>query len=543
MRDGWDYVVIGAGSSGCVMAERLSSDPSKRVLLLEAGATDTSPLIHMPKGIGKLASDPRHAWVFPVDQPRLPDLPATETWVRGKGLGGSSSINGMIWVRGRPEDYDRWEQRGCVGWGSREMTAAFQAVEDHELGAGDGRGVGGPVHISTGTYRYPLAEALISAGQGMGLPRKEDLNGAGTEGIGYYAHNIRSGRRQSAAVAFLRPARRRPNLEIRTGVLVDRLLFEGGRAVAVETLVNGQPQQFAVRGEVILSAGAMASPAILQRSGVGPGALLDTLGIPLVADRPGVGQHLQDHLGFSMTYRLQGTAGNNREFRGLGLVKNSLRYALSRTGPLATGPFEVGGFVRLNPASDRPDLQLFGSAFTFQPKRNSNPNFPVQQGTVEPEPGFTLYSQLLHLDSEGSLEITSSDPSAPLSIAPNWLNSEADQQAAIAAVRYMRELMAQPAIAAYIEHEKVPGAAVDSDAEVLDAFRRLSRCGTHAVGTCRMGSSEEDVCDPRLRVRGVTGVRVVDCSVMPELISGNTNAPAMALAWHAAGLILEEQKQ
>ena len=543
MREGWDYVVIGAGSSGCVMAERLSSDPSKRVLLLEAGGPDTSPLIHMPKGIGKLASDPRHAWVFPVDQPRLPDLPASEAWVRGKGLGGSSSINGMIWVRGRPEDYDRWEQRGCVGWGGSAMTAAFQAIEDHELGAGDGRGVGGPVPISTGTYRYPLAEAMIAAGQSMGLPRKEDLNGGGTEGIGYYAHNILRGRRQSAAVAFLRPARQRRNLEIRTQVLVDRIVFEDGRAVAVEAQVRGQPQRFAVRGEVILSAGAMASPAILQRSGVGPGELLTRLGIPLVAGRPGVGRHLQDHLGFSMTYRLQGSAGNNREFRGLGLVKNSLRYALSRSGPLATGPFEVGGFVRLDPAGDRPDLQLFGSAFTFQPKRNSNPNFPVQQGTVEREPGFTVYSQLLHLDSEGSLNISARDPQAPLSIAPNWLTSKADQQAAIAAVRYVRELMAQPAIAGFISHEKFPGSAVDSNAEVLDTFRRLSRCGTHAVGTCRMGGSEEDVCDPQLRVRGVTGVRVVDCSVMPELVSGNTNAPAMALAWHAAGLIIEEQRQ
>lgn len=543
MREGWDYVVIGAGSSGCVMAERLSSDPSKRVLLLEAGGADTSPLIHMPKGIGKLASDPRHAWVFPVDQPRLPDLPASEAWVRGKGLGGSSSINGMIWVRGRPEDYDRWEQRGCVGWGGSAMTAAFQAIEDHELGAGDGRGVGGPVPISTGTYRYPLAEAMIAAGQSMGLPRKEDLNGGGTEGIGYYAHNILRGRRQSAAVAFLRPARQRRNLEIRTQVLVDRIVFEDGRAVAVEAQVRGQPQRFAVRGEVILSAGAMASPAILQRSGVGPGELLTRLGIPLVADRPGVGQHLQDHLGFSMTYRLQGTAGNNREFRGLGLVKNSLRYALSRSGPLATGPFEVGGFVRLDSAGDRPDLQLFGSAFTFQPKRNSNPNFPVQQGTVEREPGFTVYSQLLHLDSEGSLNISARDPQAPLSIAPNWLTSKADQQAAIAAVRYVRELMAQPAIAAFISHEKFPGSAVDSDAEVLDTFRRLSRCGTHAVGTCRMGGSEDNVCDPQLRVRGVTGVRVVDCSVMPELVPGNTNAPAMALAWHAAGLIIKEQRQ
>ncbi|MES2260311.1 MAG: GMC family oxidoreductase N-terminal domain-containing protein [Pseudomonadota bacterium] len=542
MPEQWDYIVVGAGSSGCVMAERLSSDPDKRVLLLEAGDADTSPLIHMPKGIGKLASDPRHAWIFPVGQPRFPGVPATEAWVRGKGLGGSSSINGMIWVRGQPEDYDAWEQRGCAGWGRKEMNAAFQAIEDHELGAGGERGVGGPVHISAGTYRYPLAEAMIAAGQGMGLPRKEDLNSPGQEGIGYYAHNILNGRRQSAAVAFLAPARKRRNLDIRTGVVVDRIAFQDGRAVAVEALVDGQPRRFAVRGEVILSAGTMASPAILQRSGVGPGALLASLGIPVLADRQGVGRHLLDHLGFSMPYRLKGAAGNNPEFHGLGLVKNALRYALTRSGPLATGPFEVGAFARSRPELARPDLQLFGSAFTFKPKRHSNPNFPVQQGTVEREPGFTVYSQLLHLESEGSIDITGADPQAPLSIAPNWLARTADQASAIAAVRYVRKFMAQPAIAPFISHEISPGAAIESDAEVLDVFRRLSRCGTHAVGVCRMGASEDDVCDPQLRVRGVRGVRVVDCSVMPGLISGNTNAPAMALAWHAAAMMKREAR-
>lgn len=540
MHEHWDYIVIGAGSSGCVMAARLSEDPRKRVLLLEAGGPDTSPLIHMPKGIGKLASDPAHAWIFPVGQRRLPHLPATEAWVRGKGLGGSSSINGMIWVRGQPEDYDAWERHGCVGWGRTEMNAAFQAIEDHELGAGGGRGAGGPVHISTGKYRYPLAEAMIAAGQAMGLPRKDDLNSPGQDGIGYYSHNIRDGRRQSAALAFLKPARQRRNLDIRTGVAVDRIVFADKRVVTVEALVDGRPHSYAVGGEVILCAGTMASPAILQRSGVGPGALLASLGIPVVADRKGVGQHLLDHLGFSMPYRLQGAAGNNPEFHGVGLVKNALRYALTRSGPLATGPFEVGAFARSRPGLATPDLQLFGSAFTFKPKRNSNPNFPVQQGTVEREPGFTVYSQLLHLESEGSVDITARAMHAPLSIAPNWLASRADQESAVAAVRYVRTFMAQPAIARYIRHEISPGAAVQSDAEVLDSFRRLSRCGTHAVGVCRMGGNEDDVCDPQLRVRGVSGVRVVDCSVMPGLISGNTNAPAMALAWRAAAIISQQ---
>lgn len=536
MQAEWDYIIVGAGSAGCVMAERLSANPRNRVLLLEAGGPDTNPLIHMPKGIGKLASDPRHAWIYPVDQRRVPEETSNESWVRGKGLGGSSSINGMIWIRGQAEDYDAWERMGCRGWGSKEMGAAFQAIEDHELGAGNGRGVGGPVHISTGKFRYPLAEALIAAGQGMGLERTEDLNGA-REGIGYYAHNIRNGRRQSAAAAFLKPARNRPNLLVKTGVLVDRIAFSEKRAVAVEALIDGQPHSFAVRGEVILSAGVMATPAILQRSGVGPGALLATLGIPVVAERRSVGRHLCEHLGFSMPYRLQGASGNNREFRGLGIVKNALRYALTRSGPLATGPYEVGAFVRSRPELTRPDMQLFGSAFTFQAKRVADRNYPVQQGTVERDPGLTIYTQLLHLDSEGSIAITGRDPHARLAIEPNWLSTQSDQESAIAAMRYVRRFASQPAIAPYLKHEISPGAAVESDEQILDAFRRLSRCGIHAVGVCRMGASDDDVCDTQLRVRGVAGVRVVDCSAMPGLISGNTNAPAMALAWHAASLM------
>lgn len=536
MSQEWDYIIVGAGSAGCVMAERLSANPNKRVLLLEVGGLDSNPLIHMPKGIGKLASDPKHAWIFPVDQRRVPDVPSTESWLRGKGIGGSSSINGMIWIRGQQADYDAWERMGCTGWGSKEMTAAFQAIESHELGGGDGRGIGGPVHVSTGKFRYSLAEALITAGQDIGLQRREDLNGA-REGIGYYAHNIRNGRRQSAAVAFLNPARKRANLLVKTGVLVERISFKDKRAVSVEALIDGKPQSFAVKGEVILSAGVMASPAILQRSGVGPGALLSSLGIPVVADRQEVGRNMLEHLGFSMQYRLQGVAGNNREFYGIGLVKNALRYALTRTGPLATGPYEIGAFVRSRPGVERPDLQLFGSAFTFQAKRTSDSNYPVQQGTVERQPGFTLYSQLLNLESRGTIDITGRDPNAPLAIAPNWLSTPADEASAVAAVRYGRKLMAQPAIAQYLKNEIFPGPVVDTDEQILDVFRRLSRCGIHAVGVCRMGSSEDDVCDPQLRVRGVSGVRVVDCSVMPGLVSGNTNAPAMALAWRAASMI------
>lgn len=540
MTQGWDYVIVGAGSAGCVLAERLSASGKHRVLVLEAGGRDNSPLVHMPKGIGKLSLDPRYAWHYRVEQRRMPDVPSTESWVRGKGLGGSSSINGMIYVRGHPHDYEEWVQRGALGWGWSEMKEAFRAIEDHELGSGDGRGVGGPVHISSGTYRYPLAEAMIRAGEQMGLPRKADLNTEDQDGIGYYSHNIKNGRRQSAAVAFLKPAAKRANVTVVTGAHVDKVTFQGHRAVAVEAVVNCKRQTFLLNGEVILAAGAVVSPMILQRSGVGGGSLLSSLGIAITADRPAVGGHLRDHLGLSLPHRLEGAPGNNHEFRGLGLIKNLLRYYLRRDGPMATGPYEIGAFVRSRPDAARPDLQLFWSAFTF--KRVTNANFPVQLGAVDDEPGMTIYGQFIGLTSEGSIAISAADSAAPPVIEPNWLQTPEDVETAIASVRYMREILKQPAIAPYVGEELLPGTAYQSDEELAAAVRLFGRCGTHAVGTCAMGSSPDAVLDPELRVRGVEGVRVVDCSAMPSLISGNTNGPAMALAWRAAQVIQQCNK-
>ena len=540
MSENWDYIIVGAGSSGCVLADRLSADGRHSVLVLEAGGNDNSPLIHMPKGIGKLALNPKHAWHYQVAQRRMPDVPSTESWVRGKGLGGSSSINGMIYVRGQPEDYELWVQRGAIGWGWDEMQRAFQAIEDHELGSGDGRGVGGPLHISTGKYRYPLAEAMIRAGEQMGLERKEDLNTEDQEGIGYYSHNIKDGRRQSAALVFLHPAARRPNVKVVTGAQVDRIRFDGQRAVGVDAVVNGHPTFFAASGEVILSTGAVVSPLILQRSGVGAAQRLASLGIDVVADRPAVGHHLREHLGISLPHRLRGAPGNNREFQGLRLVGNVLRYYLKHDGPMATGPYEVGAFVRSHPQAPRPDLQLFWSAFTF--KRVTNANVPVQLAAVEEEPGMTLYGQLVGLTSEGSVEISSADPAAAPDIKPNWLTTPEDVQTGIASIRYMRRILRQGAIAPYVGEELLPGSAYETDAQIEEALRLYGRCGTHAVGTCAMGASPDAVLDAQLRVRGVEGLRVVDCSSMPGLISGNTNGPAMALGWHAGEVILRDRK-
>ncbi len=540
MPDSYDYIIVGAGSSGCVLVERLSADPRNRVLLLEAGGIDSHPLIHMPKGLGKMVLNPATAWHFPVEQPRVPGDRASEMWVRGRGLGGSSSINGMIYVRGQPEDYAEWVKRGATGWDWPVMKQAFRSIEDHELGDDGVRGEGGPVHVSSGRYRYPISEALIAAGEEMGLERREDLNREDQEGVGYYSHNIKAGRRQSAAVAFLRPAMKRPNLRVVTGVLVDRVTFdERRRATGVEARVGGKPRSYAARGEVILSAGALLSPKILQHSGIGPADRLRSLGITPVVDSVDVGERMLDHLGFSMPYRLRGDPGINKEFHGIGLARNVLRYYLKHDGPLATGPFEVGAFVRTEPDVERPDAQLYMGAFTFA---RGDDNFPVPLADVEREPGLTMYGQLLRLTSEGSVRIRSADPDAPPIIEPNWMTTPEDQHAAVAMIRYMRRWMDQPAIAPHVERELFPGRAVDDDEALLLAFRRFAMCGTHAVATCRMGSDNAAVVDPDLRVNGVSGLRVVDCSVMPATVSGNTNAPAMALAWRAAERILATAK-
>ncbi len=527
----FDYIVVGAGSAGCVLANRLSADPGNKVLLLEAGGPDTNPWIHIPVGYFKTMHNPKVDWCYKTE-PDEGIAGRQLQWPRGKVLGGSSSLNGLLYVRGQHEDYDRWEELGNKGWSFADVLPYFKKSEDQERGASEYHGVGGPLKVSDLRLRRPIADHFIAAAKDIGIPGNDDYNGATQEGVGYFQQTAHKGFRWSTAKGFLRPARKRPNLVVETKAQTTRVLFEGRRAVGVEFRQGGQLREARARAEVILASGAIGSPQILQNSGVGPAQLLKKVGVPLVHDLPGVGQNLQDHLQVRLVFKTRERTLNDEVNSMMGRAWVGMQYMLNRTGPLTLAASQVTIFTRSGPEVDRPDIQ-----FHMQPLSADKPG----EG-AHPFSAFTAAVCQLRPYSRGHIEIQSADPLQYPAIHPNYLSDERDHAVAVGGIKVARRIAEAPSLKPHIISEYVPGAQFQTDAELLDAARRYSQSIYHPAGTCKMGSDPMAVVDERLRVHGLEGLRVVDASIMPELVSGNTNAPTIMIGEKASDMILEDNR-
>jgi len=534
----YDYIIVGAGTAGCVLANRLTASGRHRVLLLEAGGSDRSAWIRMPIGYGRTFNDARYNWMYEAQpDPALDNRRAF--WPRGKVLGGSGSINAMVYVRGQPGDFDDWRAAGNPGWSYAELLPYFKKLEDHAWGASEYHGAGGPVYVADVSQSvHKLCANFLGACGELGIAQTRDFNGALAEGAGLWQVTIRDGVRVSAARAYLHPVRRRPNLALELRAQVTRVLFTGTRATAVEYRQGNAGRVALARGEILLAGGTVNSPQLLELSGIGSAPLLREFGIPVVHAAPAVGAGLQDHVGVSYFYRARVRTLNNQLAPWYGKVAAALRYGLTRRGPLAMSVNQAGAFVRSRPELPRPNLHIY-----FNPASYSTTTVGSRRRLLNPDsyPGFLMSFNTCRPTSRGSIHIRSPDPFEPPAISPNSLSTAADVQDVFDGARLLRRLAATKALAAVIKAEREPGDAVDTDSQVLADFRARAGSVFHAAGTCAMGpEARSAVVDARLRVHGVAGLRVCDASVFPNVTSGNTNTPTLMLAEKAADLILED---